>query len=549
MILSDRFLLYARTASHLRPLQIYGLMRKFLPQPKTDLSPPPQPRRASGVWKSKIQKPQSFLGKWRFHFLNEEGEVNSPSDWNRASADKLWLYNLHYFDDLASRGAQSRLHLHLELIERWIAENRPGEGNGWEPYPISIRVVNWIKWALSGNNPPEGFVFSLAVQVRFLQRNLEYHLLGNHLFENARALVSAGLFFEGKEADVWLDRGLSILESEIKEQVLSDGGHFERSPMYHAIILEGILDLLNLFRLYPDTLPSKWRHIEGVCKKATILMLRWLKVMTHPDGEISLFNDAAFAIAPSLTELEEYALSIDIDRTVEIFEKVTHLSASGYIRLQIGEAVAILDVGEIGPDYLPGHAHADTLSFELSLYGSRIIVDSGTSQYGAGAERLRQRSTPAHNTVSVDGEDSSEVWAGFRVARRARPFGLSIIDGPDVVSITCSHDGFKRLKSRSVHKRQWSLDAGGLTVRDTISGGFSKAEGFFYFHPAITRSTDKQDHTLILPDGREVMCEISGGKVSVEPSTYHPGFGIVERSERLHLDFLGSDLEVSFRWN
>ena len=85
--------------------------------------------------------------------------------------------------------------------------------------------------------------------------------------------------------------------------------------------------------------------------------------------------------------------------------------------------MALLDVAPVGPDYLPGHAHADTLSFELSLFGQRVLVNSGTSQYEAGPERSRQRGTAAHNTVIVDGHDSSEVWAGFRVARRASSRG------------------------------------------------------------------------------------------------------------------------------
>ena len=80
----------------------------------------------------------------------------------------------------------------------------------------------------------------------------------------------------------------------------------------------------------------------------------------------------------------------------------------------------VCDVAPIGPDHLPAHAHADTLSFELSFKGRRVFVNSGTSEYGLSAERQRQRGTAAHNTLVLDEENSSEVWAGFRVARRAR---------------------------------------------------------------------------------------------------------------------------------
>ena len=86
----------------------------------------------------------------------------------------------------------------------------------------------------------------------------------------------------------------------------------------------------------------------------------------------------------------------------------------------------LIDVAKIGPDYLPGHAHADTLSFELSLYGKRLLVNSGISRYGTSLIRQFERSTEAHNTVAIDNKNSSEVWSGFRVARRAYPLDLKI---------------------------------------------------------------------------------------------------------------------------
>ena len=95
-------------------------------------------------------------------------------------------------------------------------------------------------------------------------------------------------------------------------------------------------------------------------------------------------------------------------------------------RICKGEAVLLIDVAPIGPDYLPGHAHADTLSYELSLYGKRVLVNSGTSRYGSGPKRDWERSTAAHNTVEVDGQSSSETWSGFRVARRAYPFDVLV---------------------------------------------------------------------------------------------------------------------------
>src|SRR5690606_39267896 len=119
----------------------------------------------------------------------------------------LWLYNLHYFDDLNALDASARMDWHRSLISRWIAHNPPTEGNGWEPYTVSHRVANWIKWDLATARLDEQATESLALQVRWLSQRLEYHLPGSHLLANAKALIFGGLYFEGAEADAWLRLG------------------------------------------------------------------------------------------------------------------------------------------------------------------------------------------------------------------------------------------------------------------------------------------------------------------------------------------------------
>lgn len=208
-----------------------------------------------------------MLSPTRFRFLNVENEISRSGDWNSPKVFKLWLYNLHYFDDLNADGAASRFEWHRGLITRWIAENPPGIGTGWEPYPLSLRLVNWVKWLLAGNALGEDMRQSLALQARFLTQRLERHLLGNHLFANAKALVFAGCYFAGDEADSWLRLGMAILNHEIPEQILGDGGHFERSTMYHALALEDMLDLINVTQCFlpqlQPTLQERWMF--GLC--------------------------------------------------------------------------------------------------------------------------------------------------------------------------------------------------------------------------------------------------------------------------------------------
>lgn len=478
---------YFHTLRYLRPGQVFGRIgfRLSRPRPETETEPAPGLRVLTGMWVASAARRLSLVEPARVQFLNVERDIAGAAVWNDPACPKLWLYNLHYFDDLTTKGAAGRRNWHEALIERWVRENPPGQGTGWEPYPTSLRLVNWIKWGLAGNALAEIWRHSLAVQARWLMRRLEWHLLGNHLFVNAKALVFAGCFFEGPEAETWLARGLELLERELPEQILADGGQFERSPMYHALALEDALDLVNVLRVYSDAVPERWRALVAGLPDIAARMQAWLGAMCHPDGEIGFFNDAAIGVAPSPAELGAYAQRLGFAQTPVPDEGVTHLAASGYIRVQHGPMVALLDVAPIGPDYLPGHAHADTLSFELSLYGQRVLVNSGTSVYGTGVERQRQRGTAAHNTVMIDGHDSSEVWGGFRVARRARPFGLAVDQEGNLIRVRCSHEGYRRLPGRPVHRREWCFDPEGLTVLDEISELSGSSQAYFHFHPEL----------------------------------------------------------------
>jgi uncharacterized heparinase superfamily protein len=488
-----------------------------------------------------------MYGPAGFRFLDESHEVRAAGDWNHAQWNKLWLYNLHYFDDLNASGACQRAVWHRDLFTWWIRENPPGYGNGWEPYPLSLRIVNWIKWALAENILDGGPLHSLAVQARYLSRRLERHLLGNHLLANAKALVFAGAFFSGDEADAWLRRGLRVLAKQIPEQILGDGGHFERSPMYHSIILEDLLDLLNLSAAYPSTA----RLEVALWREAAQRMRHWLAAMCHPDGEIAFFNDAALGVASTPASLNAYGVRLGLGESAAPEDGITHLAGSGYVRLQRGSAIMLLDVGEIGPDYLPGHAHADTLAFELALAGQRMLVNSGTSCYGRGSERLRQRGTAAHNTVVVNGLDSSEVWRGFRVARRARPLELSLEPDQEYLRVACAHDGYRRLRGEPVHRREWVLNEKTLTVRDRIEGLFGEAVGFFHFHPAVMLEpiADGQSGRAALATGRKIEWQVTNGRGEIRPTTYHPRFGVSEDNQCLAVRFTGPEAKVVFRWD
>lgn len=515
-----------RTVRHLRAGQVINrISRRFSSSAAAPGRPAPALRSPQLQWKNCSGRRAGMLSPTRFRFVGHEAELNSAADWNSPNLPKLWLYNLHYFDDLRAEHAAERAQWHRDLIGRWLAENPPGTGNGWEPYPASLRIVNWIAWALAGNDLNTTALDSLATQVRALNGTLEFHLLGNHLLANAKALVFAGCFFSGPEAAAWLRTGLGLLDAQLREQILDDGGHFELSPMYHAIILEDLLDLIQLSNLFPSELgtkdgPEAWRRLAGS-------MLAWLADMTHPDGEIGFFNDAAFGIARTYGELAEYADFLGVRRTNET-DPLRRLAASGYVRLQSGPFVAIFDAAEIGPSYLPGHGHADVLSFELSLEGKRLVTNGGTSSYAEGAVRDSERSTAAHATVEIDGHSSSEVWASFRVGRRAHPFDVSVATTDGVLSAAASHDGYRWLPGKPIHRRRLAMSPNALCVHDSVTGtGHHSVIARFPLHPAVT-SISREPHgwRVELAGTRVVRVLIDGSFECFRTDEYYsPTFG------------------------
>lgn len=519
----DRQLCLLRTISHLTPRQItYQLLRRLGPKsrvrPPSGLSPrpglsltPPLPRECGGE-------------PWALTFIGVRKSFDPARfDWQSMEQDKLWRYNLHYFDYLHELGRTNG----PELIESWISGNPQGRADAWEPFPVSLRLVNWIKFFLLSGAPsplPPSWLESLALQARWLSKNIEYHLLANHYFKNGKALIFAGVFFDGAEARRWLNLGLRIVSAELAEQVLADGGHFERSPMYHCMILEDCLDLWNLCRAsgLPE-LAALGRELERVIPA----MLRFAGGLTHPDGGIALFNDAALGIESGFAQLRDYHERLGGEPLAQPMARVLSFPASGYFRLEPTPGdVLVVDCGPIGPDYQPGHAHCDTLSFELSLSGRRVIVDSGCSQYVDGDIRQYNRGSVGHNTLIIDGVNQSEVWGAHRVARRARPLLAEAKDVGDALSFEGAHDGYTRIAGKPIHTRRIVWAGGRIEIRDLVEGhGEHLLELRLHVHPDWTVESAKSG-LVILRLGKESLCvALAQGELEVERGWYCPRFG------------------------
>jgi uncharacterized heparinase superfamily protein len=459
--------------------------------------------------------PASELREGRFDFLNKEVSLGFPPDWAPESTSKLWQYNLHYFEYLWSLPPS----LSAPLVLDWMDQHPVGaRAVGWEPYPLSLRVQNWLLYFLGRHyeftaSEPEfarRLLGSLDLQRAMLEQNLEYHLLGNHLFENAATLALLGACL-GEHADSSLhENGFQLLESEVGEQILSDGSHFERTPMYQS----------RLTYLMSQLGAVDHPRLSSIVDEPLERMRTALALMTHPDGDIALFNDAAFGIAPRPADMGLGPAS----------PGRFALRAGGYFgaRTSSGHYV-ICDAGPIGPDYIPGHAHGDMFSFELSLKGSRVVVDSGVFGYEPDEMRAYCRSTAAHNTVEIGGQDQCEFWGSFRVARRGRPSGVQYHETDDGFTLEGQHDGYARLSGKPMHHRRmrWR-DRGILLVTDHVSTARPiETASRLHLHPGCEIvSTENGLVEVNFAGGSFVVGWKGPGHLQVEPSWYCPEFGV-----------------------
>lgn len=466
-----------------------------------------------------ISKPVSYDNP-TFTFLNQSKAFTKPIDWNYSGYGKLWAYHLNYFDYLLQPGMDKESG--TLLIEEFI-ENLDRNREGLEPYPISLRGINWIKFLNRHNVQVPEVDASLYAQYRVLLNNLEYHLMGNHLLENGCSLMFGAWYFRDKAL---LTKAKEIVREQLDEQILADGAHFELSPMYHRILLDRLMDVYNLMKNNQE-----WHtdaDLEQKLKVTLQKMLGWLVAVSFSNGDVPLVNDSAEDTGPDNSQLFSYA-----DRLELKAEPVT-LRESGYRKIDVGPAELFLDVGSIGPDYIPGHAHSDTLSFVLYDDGKPFIVDPGISTYEANAQRLKERSTAYHNTVAIDEEDQSEVWSSFRVGNRA--YIRDIEEQPGIIH--ASHTGYETSKGL-VHRRTWKYDEDKIIIEDQITGDRVRnnyeAKAFFHFHPNV--EVKITENGLIAGDKRMVF----EGYKNIEKKVYSycKGYNNVEQAEKIEVSFQG----------
>lgn len=514
--------LYVQTLRYLTPTQVWYQFYYRLRKKRVSLSIPKDIPSSSVVnMKPFIPAILSYHEYNVFEFLNRKYTFDEIK-WNFNGFGKLWAYNLNYFDFLNQENISKEEG--LRLIRDFISKSKTHK-DGYESYPVSLRIINWVKFLSRYGIHEEGIDRQLYADCIRLSKNPEYHLLANHLLENGFGLLFGAYYFRDNRL---YRKAEKIIRKELKEQILSDGAHYELSPMYHQIILSRVLDSYNL------VISNDWGNkgeIKEVLNDTAQKMLSWLENMAFNSGMIPMVNDASPGIAPETGELMSYA------RALNVVEKEIPLGESGYRMFKNDRFELLCDVGQIAPAYQPGHSHADNLNFILHIEGISCIVDTGISTYEKNDRRQKERSTEAHNTLMVNNENSSQVWGGFRVGKRAK----TTILHENAMALTAQHDGYRH--RGIMHRRSFELTDTHVRITDRVEGKYSGNDirGYIHFHPDI--SSERKGNKWLINE-QYVLEFIPDAVINIESYQFADGFNKLKEATRLVYQLMNKETSI-----
>lgn len=428
----------------------------------------------------------------KFTFLNNLSyEFGNEIEWSKNPFNyRLWTFNLNYFDYLEVlykaniiTNDDTYLFKGIELITDWVNKNKLYNIDTWDPYVVSKRVYNIINFISIAKNKIlisnlDEINDSIYDHAKYLEKNIEYYLDANHVIMDGKGLVFSGVYLANEKI---IDKGLSILLNEYHRQVLSDGCHYERSPSYQVEVLSHYVECYLL--LHKNNIVKEIDNIKIIIEKMT----KYLSSIIMPDGNIPLLNDSSldypfkaddllqvssaiinkkYYYSDKISNYAKKILDEDGLNVLNILRETTReheaqvLEESGYYiitdKVNEEDIYILFDCGDGGPDYNLGHCHADSMNIIFNVGGENLIIDSGTYTYNRGYIRDFYRSTLAHNTITIDNKNSSDIWGAFRVGKRAKSYMCKYVKEKDYTYIKAYHDGYTKVlkKDKIIHQRE-----------------------------------------------------------------------------------------------
>lgn len=572
--------LFYHTARNMTPRQLGGIVERklrhiVLPRLPTDFDAryermiPPElvaqtgpiernltrlRRSLSDAKRDHYRRSASEAAAGRLTFIGRTIEFDDGIDWDHEKLDEfplLWRLKLQSFeqlewlvlgDEYPSTDPELRSAFEPHLLS-WAAANPIGAERylrrSWIPHSVSLRILNWcryVAWRTEDGSPSvsEGVYEAIYKNALFLENHVEHEVGGNHLIENAIALIMAGVLFDQHDTG-WVEAGINLLEGAAETQFLADGGHFERSPMYHIMVLRRYITAYDL--LSETNLPRE--TIRDPAERA----LGFLAEISRPDGEIPLLNDAVHGEQLDADTCLTYGESCSLTPDTVRFD---HPDGSGYRRIPSHGGTLLIDVGDVGPPHLPAHSHNDQLSVLLWVDGTQVLADTGVYDYGGNERRQYARSVEAHNTAQYADAEPIPIGGSYLMGKRT---SIDILErGPRRIEAQYSRD--TTIGPRYEHQRQVVATRSGWDVTDCVrSDGTDEFTVRYHFHPSVdVRETDGSDHEFVVYGDQSELASFrftGGTEHRLVRTPYFERFG--RERERLSVEVVlptGTDLRT-----
>jgi hypothetical protein len=427
------------------------------------------------------------------------------------------LSRLHYLVPVVAwlvvKGADApTLQWILAMLRRWRQSNPLAYSVNWYPMEASMRITNLVLILDLVNlllrrgldtemqKPLIEIRGLLLTMIRehgdFVWINREFtDVRGNHFTANLVGLQLGylALAAHGKGPSHWQRYVDLWLEKEIFLQFCADGVNFEKSCGYHKLVLE-------LFLLAGIARERKGSPLSaGACQRLTDAAF-FSQAISRPDGSAANFgdNDNAIALPFQTDRPHSHGAAVELARAwtgeaigTLVFDdedalaalfligrrgpaarpvagpEILEFPAGGYVvvRNVSNGFFCMMDVGEVGMAGRGGHGHNDMLAFELCIDGQLVIVDPGCSGYTADlAKKTRYRSTAAHATIQLYGEEMARFAGHWVIRNDAIPTDVSTIRTENGARVSAGHDGYSRFEANSRVVRCLDIDAVNQTV-------------------------------------------------------------------------------------
>jgi hypothetical protein len=451
-------------------------------------------------------------------------------------------------------------------LQAWLDDNPWPYGVNWSrAMEVAVRAVNWLWAAALFADTPE---FTPTIKLRFLKAMLQHgnHILdnlefadrnGNHYLSNGVGLVFLGVLLpELAPSAAWRKKGFSIVWGEMDLQVHEDGVDFEQGLGYHGLVTEFWYSCVLLCERNGIAVP-------GDVRERLSRMFDFMLAYTRPDGSFPQIGDnddgrlagldeepvgshrrhlavgGVMFERPDLLSAAGPAVGtaawlcgpqvVELPRAVP--ESISRAFASGgFYIMRSADTSLVIDAGEIGMRGIGGHGHADVLSFDLWAAGAGVLVDSGTYTYsGDRLARQALRGTSGHNTLRVDGQDSSRLGTGrwlWLIENDAHPFGVQWSSDAERDVFVGSHDGYRRLPQPVTHTRKIEFEKSSLRWRiDDMLEGTGEHLVEVFFHPGVPFDNEAGAVCLHAPRGDLWLWGPAEASLRQEPGWTSSGYG------------------------